>query len=71
MGQSVAVVHCTQVPEIEHLGVGGMHMGAQALPPEPQAIGVSPGWQVPPLQHPPLQSDDGLQLVVHTPPLHA
>jgi len=40
-------------------------------PPVPQPLCVVPGPHVPPSQQPPLQSDDGLQLVEHTPPLQA
>lgn len=46
--------------QLEHVPPGG--------PQEPDAV---PGWQVAPLQHPPLQGDEPLQLVEHVPPLQA
>jgi hypothetical protein len=71
MGQSVETLHATHAPDEEHTGVGPVHMGAHAPPLCPQAMGVVPGWQVPPMQQPVLQSDPPGQLVEHTPALQA
>jgi hypothetical protein len=51
-GQSPATLHSMHIPVEEQIGVVPMHGAAHMPPPCPQALEVSPGWQLVPLQHP-------------------
>ena len=69
--QSVFTVHPHVPPLSQAVPVVFPTQVAQAPPPTPQAVCAVPGWQLAPLQHPPLQATPVAQVVPHWADMHA